>query len=108
MSKNLMLKMIGKITYKTAKKKFDATPVYKPLKVEMGEIKFNSQLIDSCHYLHKSMMFLLERQDLATLDFPQQDLDNSRDYAAAIMLQWYFTTWLKDVIEMEKLNGMRE
>jgi len=105
MSKNLMLHMIGKITYKTAKKKFDATPVYKPLKVEMGEVKFNSQLIDSCHYLHKSMMFLLERQDLATLDFPKEDLDNSRDYLAAIMLQWYFTTWLKDVIAMEKLNG---
>lgn len=103
-----MLKMIGKISYKSAKKKFDLTPVYKPLKVEMEEIKFNSQLIDSCHYLHKSMMFLLERQDLATTDFPQEDLDNSRDYAAAIILQWYFTTWLKDVIEMQKLTDKGE
>lgn len=104
--RKLLIKILGKITHRTVKSEFADMPLYKPVKVDIDGMELPNGLIDSCHYIHKSLMYILELQDDDLNASEKADADNSRDYSAAIILQWYFTTWLNDVRAMHTIvNG---
>ena len=105
MSKHLLIRFVGKLTHQRIKKQMNKEPLYKPVSVEVDGINLPDGLIDTCQYIHKAMIKVLERADTDLSKVDKLNADNSRDYAAAIILQWYFTTWLQDVRSMHKLTN---
>ena len=102
MSKNLLISLVGKFTHQRIKKQMDKEPLYKPVSVEVDGMILPDGLIDTCQYIHKAMIKVLERADTDMSKLEKIEANNSRDYAAAIILQWYFTTWLQDVKSMHQ------
>lgn len=104
MSKHRLISLVGKFTHQRIKKQMDKEPLYKPLLVEVDGINLPDGLIDTCQYIHKAMIKVLARADTDLSKIEKLEADNSRDYAAAIILQWYFTTWLQDVKSMHQMT----
>ena len=104
MIKPLLMKLVGMTTHKLLKKQFDQIALYKPVEVKVDGLIFPVKLIDTCHYIHKSMIAILERGDKDLTGYEKTEAENSHDYVAAILLQNYFTVWCNDVKDMHKLT----
>ena len=98
------MKLVAMATHKLLKKQFNTIALYKPVQVELDGFLMPVKLIDTCHYIHKGMIAILQRGDKDLTDDEKTEAENSHDYVAAILLQNYFTVWCNDVKDMHKLT----